>query len=264
VLPSPLKFLAVLSLLVAAAGCATTGANRNPADPLEPVNRATYKFNDTVDKAFFKPIALGYRKITPRFFRTGVTNFFSNIADVSVVANDLFQAKFRQAGEDTGRVILNSTFGLLGLVDFAGTVGLRKHNEDFGQTLGYWGVKSGPYLVLPFLGPSSVRDGAGRLADSPWGWWRYVGDVPARNVAFTLDTVNVRSNLLEAEKVLDEAALDPYSFLRDAYLQRRERLVRDGKAPDKPIDYDLEEEEEDVPAARQPKLDTPTSPPREK
>ena len=168
--------------------------------------------------------------------KTMVNNFFSNLDDVVVTANDLLQLKFRQAASDGARVLFNSTFGILGL--FNVTNRLEKHNEDFGQTLGYWGVPSGPYLMLPFLGPSSIRDGTGRYIDSFASVISNTRDVPARNSAWAAEGVNTRAGLLEQEKVLDEAIIDRYSFLRDAYLMRRQSLVYDGDPPRQKYDDD--------------------------
>ncbi len=218
----------VLILAAALSGC----AHNNPRDPLEPFNRRVYIFNDTVDKMVLKPIATGYRAVLPQFVRTGVRNFFSNLDDITVIVNSILQFKIPQAASDTGRFVINTTLGVLGFVDVATHFGLEKHNEDFGQTLGYWGLGSGPYLVVPFLGPSSVRDGIGRLADG------YTTDVVlqvdyirARNIALGTRVVSQREQLLDSEKILDTAALDRYSFIRDAYLQRRRNLVYDGNPP---------------------------------
>lgn len=207
------------------AGCATTG---NPRDPLEPMNRGIYGFNQGIDKAVIKPVAQGYRTVVPSPVRTGVKNFFSNLNDVIVVANDLLQFKIGQAFSDTGRILVNSTIGILGILDVATHMGLEKHNEDFGQTLGYWGLDSGPYLVLPFLGPSSFRDTFGLAVDAQIDPVLNYDDVSERNGALALRIIDSRSRTLDAGNLLDEAALDPYEFLRDAYLQRRESLVRDG------------------------------------
>lgn len=236
------SLLAAVFIAVLLGGCASTG-ERNPKDPLEGFNRASYKFNDAVDRAVLKPVATGYRAVVPQFVRTGVNNFFSNIYQVNTIVNDLLQGKFRQGGEDTGRLILNTTFGIGGLIDFASVVGVPKRHEDFGQTLGVWGVKPGPYLVVPFLGPSTLRDTGGRFVDSQFGYWSYVDNMALRNSMFATETVNTRSNLLDAEKVLDEAALDRYVFLRDAYLQRRERAVYDGNPPKKPDEQEDEQYE---------------------
>lgn len=222
-----------LSLL---GGCATNG---NPHDPLEPLNRAVYTFNDGVDHLLIMPAAEFYRVIVPEFARTGISNFFSNINDVIVAVNNLLQGKLAQAGSDVGRVILNSTFGVLGIFDVATEIGLEKHNEDFGQTLGYWGIGDGPYLVLPLLGPSSFRDSVGWVGDF-YAWpVSYVDDDGTRYILIGLRWVSLRADLLEATKILETAALDPYQFVRDAYLQRRRNLVYDGKPP--PDEDDIED-----------------------
>lgn len=209
-------------------GCATNGT---PGDPLEPLNRGIYKFNDAVDKAVIKPVAQGYMEVTPKIIRTGVGNFFSNLDDVVVVANDLLQFKLPQAASDFSRLIVNSTFGLFGVMDVATPWDLPKHDEDFGQTLGHWGVGNGPYLVLPFLGPSTIRDTAGRVADGQIDPVVNHDDVPERNTAIGINIIDTRARMLEIEKVVDEAALDRYSFIRDAYLQKRRSLVYDGNPP---------------------------------
>ncbi len=241
-----------LALAIGVPGCAST-KGPGSKDPWESFNRGSYKFNDTVDKAVLKPVAKAYRVVLPQFVRVGVTNFFSNIDDLRVIANQLLQAKFRRAGEDTGRFIINTTAGVLGFIDVATIWGVPKHNEDFGQTLGYWGVGTGPYVVLPFFGPSTVRDAAGLFTlDSTLSYWPYVDNMAARNSAYAIDTVNTRARLLDSEKILEEAALDPYAFLRDAYLQRRERLVYDGKPPKQELEEDMGPEDSDSPGANTP------------
>jgi phospholipid-binding lipoprotein MlaA len=223
-------FLLFASLLLT--GCSTiSGLSKytEQKDPLESFNRGVFAFNDTLDRAVIKPVAEGYSAITPSPVKNMVNNFFSNLDDVVVTVNDLLQFKFRQAASDGSRVIFNSTFGVLGL--FNVTTELEKHNEDFGQTLGYWGVSSGPYLILPFFGPSSVRDGSGLYADSFASVIGNTKNVPRRNSAWLAEGVNTRAGLLEGEKVLDEAIIDRYSFIRDAYLQRRQSLVYDGNPP---------------------------------
>jgi phospholipid-binding lipoprotein MlaA len=234
--------LFVALLLLASAlfgGC----AHNNARDPLEPLNRGIYAFNDAVDSVVLKPVATGYREVIPQIVRTGVTNFFSNLDDIVVVLNGLLQFKLPQALSDTARFLVNSTVGLLGVIDVATHLGLEKHNEDFGQTLGYWGVADGPYLVLPFLGPSSVRDGVGRMVDGRVDTVRWQDHVRTRNQFMGLRIVNTRAGLLGSEKVLETAAIDEYSFVRDAYLQRRRSLVYDGNPPP-------EKEDEDLPGPR--------------
>lgn len=210
-------------------GCASTG---DPRDPLEPVNRAIYKLNDGVDNLIVKPAAEFYRGFLPPFVRTGIGNFFSNLNDVLVALNNLLQGKITEAGIDVARIVVNSTVGLLGLFDVATEIGLEKHYEDFGQTLGYWGLGDGPYLVLPILGPSTFRDTVGWAGDL-YAWpVTYVSPDRDRNALIALRFVSGRSELLEASKILEAAALDPYEFVRDAYLQRRRNQVYDGNPPD--------------------------------
>jgi len=225
---SYLSRIALVMLAVALTGCATNG---DPRDPLEPLNRGIYKFNDTVDKAVTKPIAQGYRAVLPSPVRTGVSNFFSNIDDIFVTANNLLQFKIHTAASDFARLVANTTFGIGGLFDVATSFGLEKHNEDFGQTLGYWGAGDGAFLMLPLLGPSDVRDAIGTgvqgYFDPVWN----LNNVPVRNSLTGLNVVSDRANLLDAEKVLDEAALDRYTFIRDAYLQQRRSLIYDGNPP---------------------------------
>jgi len=230
------------ALLVAGslAGCAASGGN--PADPLEKVNRAVFAFNDAADKVLITPVAKGYRAVLPGFVRTGIANFFSNLEDVWISVNDVLQGKFQEGSEDFTRVIFNSTFGIGGIFDFASDVGLPKHSEDFGQTLGVWGVTSGPYVVLPLFGPSTFRDGFGLLVDGRADLvYRLVDDdVPLRNVLYATRGIGNRANLLDASSVLDQAALDRYAFVRDAWLQRRRNQVYDGNPPREKDDADDE------------------------
>jgi phospholipid-binding lipoprotein MlaA len=238
----PLRIFSALLLATSLSSCATVPGERDPRDPWEPMNRTVFKFNETADKAVVKPVAQAYRFVTPRFVRVGVTNFFGNIGDVSVFINDIFQGKGQKAVAGFGRVVINSTFGLGGLIDVAGAAGNPKQNEDFGQTLGFYGVGPGPFWTLPVLGPSTVRDAGGRVVDTFLTPTTYL--ISNGNVSLglsTLEGVNLRSNLLDTEKVLDEAgAVDRYSFLRDAYLQRREALIYDGNPPKKNGDDDEE------------------------
>jgi len=234
--PTLLRISGILLLSLGLFGCATNG---DPRDPLEPINRGIYKFNDVVDRAVIKPVATGYKEAMPSPVRTAIGNFFSNLDDVLVLLNDLLQFKLERAASDFSRLAWNTTVGVAGLIDVATPMELPKHNEDFGQTLGYWGIGNGPYLVLPLLGPSTVRDTVGLAFDSHYDpLWRHT-PVDERNSAVVLHTVDTRSRLFEAEKVLDEAALDRYIFLRDAYLQRRRGLIYDGNPPrEKLEDYD--------------------------
>ena len=196
-------------------------------DPLEPLNRAIFEFNEIVDDNVLEPIAKGYKYITPDPVEVGISNFFSNLGEIGTITNDLLQLKFAQAGKDTMRFLLNSTLGVFGVFDVATPMGLSKNKEDFGQTLGFWGVPDGPYLVLPFLGPSSVRDGPSMMLDyeiSPVEQLHH----EERQVLQTLDIIDTRARLLRATKILDTAAKDKYIFIRESYLQKRESLVNDG------------------------------------
>ncbi len=214
---------------LALGGCATTG--HNPQDPFESFNRNVYKFNDTLDKAVVKPVAKGYNNVVPPPARMMLSNFFANLNDVVVTVNDLLQFKVVQAVSDTGRVLVNTTFGLFGVADVASAVGMEKHHSDFGQTLGHWGIGSGPYLMLPLFGPSSVRDSVGLYADTFTNPMRKVKNVDTRNEAYVTNLTGKRASLLEQENVLDEAAIDRYAFIRDAYLQHRQSMVYDGNPP---------------------------------
>lgn len=218
--------LALCALLLG--GCATNG---DPRDPLEPLNRGIYQFNDAVDRGVMKPVAKGYKAVLPQPVRTGVGNFFSNLDDVVVLLNDLLQFKFGQAASDFSRLVWNTSVGVLGLIDVATPMDLPKHNEDFGQTLGRWGVGNGPYLVLPLLGPSNLRDTVGLVVDYRVDPVYQQDDMADRNTAIVLRAIHKRSVLLGAEDVVREGALDPYSFVRDAYLDRRRNLIYDGKPP---------------------------------
>ncbi|WP_321789673.1 VacJ family lipoprotein [Burkholderia pyrrocinia] len=204
-------------------GCAT-GPNRNPDDPLEPMNRTMYKINDTVDSNIAVPIAKGYQKITPTPVRTAISNFFSNLGDLGNMANNLLQLRITDATQDLMRVAMNSLFGVAGLIDIATPAGLPKHHQDFGLTLARWGVPSGPYLVLPVFGPSTIRDGVGRAVDVRFNLLNYI-EPAARNPMYIGQFISARSDLLGATDLLKQAALDPYSFVRDAYLQQRKSLT---------------------------------------
>jgi phospholipid-binding lipoprotein MlaA len=221
-------------LLLAGAGLAGGCAHGpNPGDPYEPFNRKVYAFNEGVDKAVLKPVAKGYVAVVPQVARRGVTNFFNNLGVIVTTFNDALQAKGTKVPVDFARFTTNLVFGLGGLIDVAGELQIESRNEDFGQTLGYWGAESGPYLVLPFFGPSTVRDGAGLAVDFVVSPFFHVEDDEAavRWGLFTLDVVDTRANLLQAENFLEAAAVDRYSFLRDTYLQRREYLIHDGNPP---------------------------------
>jgi len=216
-----------------ASGCATLDGPPNPDDPLERYNRAMFSFNETMDKAILKPVAKGYNWIMPDILSTAVTNFFNNLDDIVVFANSLLQLKFQEAGETSARIVWNTTFGLFGLIDVASHMELPKQYEDFGQTLAFWGVDSGPYFVLPFLGPSTVRDGL----SVPVDWVLFDPVFQDKELKVTLSLLVVRytdkrAGLLQATNIIDETAPDKYAFIRDAYLQRRQYLIHDGNPPD--------------------------------
>jgi len=230
--PAALSRAVFALLTIAVTGCASNG---NPQDPLEPMNRAIYGFNETVDKAVMKPLAEGYRAITPKPVQTGAHNFLSNLNDVTVLANDVLQLKIEPATRDLLRISINSTFGLLGLLDVAQEMGLKKRNKAFGQTLGYWGVGSGPYIVLPFIGPSSVRDTGGRLVDALYFDPIQNREVfPRRTAVVVLDGIDTRAERLSVKDALDAAALDPYEFTRDIFLERRISQIHEGHPPAQP------------------------------
>ncbi len=213
-------------------GCA---AGPDPRDPLEPFNRKVYAFNDALDKAVLKPAAKGYVFVVPQLARRGVTNFFNNLGVVVTTLNDALQLKGTKVPVDIARFTSNIVFGLGGLIDVASELKIENRKEDFGQTLGYWGVRSGPYLVVPLLGPSSARDAPALAVDyvaSPFFYW--IPDTRIGWAVFVLDVVDTRANLLQAEKIFETAAMDRYSFLRDTYLQRREYLINDSKPPSGP------------------------------
>ena len=208
-------------------------ADGNPADPFEGFNRGVQAFNDGVDDALLKPVATTYRDVVPSFARTGIRNFFGNLGDGWSAINQLLQGKLESALNMTLRMAVNSTFGFGGLLDIASEAGLERRSEDFGQTLGVWGLPSGPYLVLPLFGPSTIRDAAGRVLDmQPETAPKYTQDISVRNSGTLLFVIDTRANLLGATRLLDEIAFDRYSFLRDAYLARRRNQVYDGNPPE--------------------------------
>jgi phospholipid-binding lipoprotein MlaA len=227
---------ALLCLLLVS-GCATVEGERDPRDPWEGFNRGVYRFNETFDEYIAQPVARGYVAVLHQEIRTRVSNFFSNIQDLLIGANNFLQGKFEDGVNDWARFAFNSTIGLFGIHDVASDFpGLEKHNEDFGQTLGRWGAGPGPYLILPFLGSSTVRDAAGTAVDwavQPVG---EVRPIELRNTLYGLYFVDTRAQLLEASRILEEAALDKYTFQRDAYLQRRRSLIYDGRPPREKIE----------------------------
>ncbi|MBP9148213.1 MAG: VacJ family lipoprotein [Rhodoferax sp.] len=220
--------LLLLGLMV---GCAT-GPAADRRDPLEPFNRGVWQVNDALDRAVVRPAATAYRDVLPSPVRTGITNFFHNLQDAWSVVNNTLQLKGEHAGNSFFRFGVNSVFGLGGVLDIASEMGIERHTEGFGDTLGYWGVGPGPYLVLPILGPSTVRDTAAMWVDSQGNLIDAVEHIPSRNSATFLKMVNQRAQLLQATAMLDQVALDPYTFTRDAFLQRRRNSVFDGNPPE--------------------------------
>lgn len=219
-----------LAAVFVAAGCATTATD--PRDPLEGLNRAVFSFNEGVDKVAIKPLAQGYEFVVPLPGRTVITNFFANLQDPWIAVNNLLQGKVEQALSDAGRFIINSSAGILGAFDIASELGLQKHDEDFGQTVGHYGVGPGPYLVLPFFGPRDVRDALTLIVDGYADPVYYlVDDVPTRNILYGVRQVSNRASVLSLDKIIEEAALDKYAYIREAYLQRRRNLIFDGKPP---------------------------------
>jgi len=221
-----LAALALAALL--AGGCASTG---NPKDPLEGFNRAMFAFNDDLDKIVIKPAAKGYAAVVPELVQHGVHNFFANIGDIFIAVNDALQGKVPDAINDVGRVLVNTTLGVLGLRDVATELGVEKHEEDFGQTLGAWGVGEGAYIVLPFFGSRTIRDSFGLALDLHFDPVSNMNPIPDRNTLIVTRVLSDRTQLFAAEKILDEAALDRYSYVRNAYLQRRRNQVFDGNPP---------------------------------
>lgn len=239
-------------------GCANA-TKTDSRDPWEGWNRDVQSFNDKLDDYFMKPIAKGYQWVTPEFVDRGVTNFFSNVEDIAVVLNDLLQFKFAQTGMDAGRFLVNTTAGVGGFVDVASMIDLPKHSEDLDQTLGAWGVPSGPYLVLPLIGPSTPRGAlglVGDLASNPINW---VSPVAVPYSTGTVKTFDMRADLLTSSKIADEASVDRYEFIRNAYFQQRNYLIHDGNPP---IEDDLDQELDELetmgggqPATKEPATD---------
>ncbi len=222
-----------LAALVVLAGCAATPSR---VDPLEPMNRGLYQVHEAVDKVVLKPVVNVYTAVVPKPVRTGVSNFYNNIEDAFSALNGLLQAKPQKAGDDLGRVMANTFFGLGGLIDVASGAGIERGEEDFGQTFAVWGFGPGPYLFIPLLGPSTVRDATGLAARFALGPAGEINDVPVRNSLYGLGVVDARYQAGDALSVVESAALDRYTFIRNAYLQRRRYLIYDGKVPPEPED----------------------------
>ncbi len=243
----------ILGILIASTiflgGCATNSVTElqqaaNKDDPYEHFNRKMYTFNDRVDNYVAKPISDGYKWVTPQFVQTGVYNFFSNLKDINVVVNDVLQAKFAQSAHDTGRLALNTTMGLAGFVDVATQVGLEKNEEDFDQTLAVWGVPKGSFLVIPLVGPTTVRGIPGAIFDTAANPSSYVG-IPVQLISL----LNTRANAEGSLKFINEASLDPYVFTREAFLQWRHNLATDGKF-EVSLDFDDELNNDVEPASK--------------
>jgi phospholipid-binding lipoprotein MlaA len=236
---------AALALAVVAVATLSGCASMHEKDPLEKFNRSMFKFNDAIDENALKPAATAYKKVMPSFVQVGVNNFFGNLSDVWTSANNLMQGKGAAGMSDLTRVALNSTFGLGGLLDIASEAGLQKHSEDFGQTLGYWGVPSGPYLMLPLLGPSTLRDTSALPLDMSADPWSYKEPANWRAVGVAVRIIDQRAVFLDASNLMEQAALDRYSFIRDGYLQQRENRVFDGETSRKNA---IESRSEEAPA----------------
>jgi phospholipid-binding lipoprotein MlaA len=252
-------------LVLSACACVTLPPNapRAPQDPWESWNRGVYKVNDKLDRAVAKPLARGYVRVVPQAIRTGINNFFSNLDTTTVMINDALQGKFLAAGNDLGRFLLNSTLGVGGLLDPATPAGLARNNEDFGQTLGHWGVHPGPFIELPLLGPSDLRDGPSRVVDNYTNPLQYVNNSYVKYGLWGVRLVDVRAGLLSLDETLKNV-YDPYAFIRDAYLQRRAYLVSDGKVTEEPLvdpGDDTPESDKSAPTATPPAPTPPGSTP---
>ena len=236
-----ITLVAMAAWLALASGCAT-GPYANPKDPLEPMNRSISNFNEVLDDNVLKPAAKGYREVTPQLLQTGVRNVFNNLSDIWSTVNNGLQLKGRDTAESLMRSVVNTVFGIYGIFDVATEIGLERHPEDFGQTLGAWGVPNGPYLVLPLFGPSTLRDTAGMPVDTSVDYVRNLDHIATRNSAMAVRIIDKRAGLLDAGNMLNQAAIDKYSFTRDAYLQYRRNQVFDGNPPDEDELVDLSPE----------------------
>ncbi len=262
-----MKFLAILLAGLTLTGCATLPSGKpDPRDPWERMNRSTHAFNDAIDRTIAKPAAKAYVKVMPRFVRTGISNVFNNLDTLNTILNDVLQGKMHQAGNDSARFLINSTFGLGGLFDPASKVGLEFNDEDFGQTFGKWGMKPGPYLVLPFLGPSTTRDTFTRLMDQYTYPVTYLGDESTRYIIRGVSLLDMRAGLLDLDEQIDRS-YDRYAFIRNAWLQRREFQVTDGNVEDPSLeleqDIEPDMESEPAPAPDEPAPEQPPQQPSE-
>lgn len=251
-------FLQLFLLAIALSGCATTG--KNASDPFEPANRAVFEFNDILDRTVLKPTAKVYSTIIPSGIRAIISNIFSNIGEIFNIANNLLQGKPVETSESLLRFAVNTVFGLGGSMDIASKMGLMAHKQDFGLTLGKWGIPSGPYIVLPFFGPSSLRDTAGTGVQIFVDPVTNLPNVPFRNSAAGTRIVDTRANLLDASNLLEEAALDKYSFVRESYLQRRQYLIKGNDQQDYGDDSAITT---DSPEPTEPVTHTNPEPPQE-
>jgi phospholipid-binding lipoprotein MlaA len=236
-----IKAAILLCSIAVLVGCASipAGSQPSPHDPWESFNRSVFEFNEGLDAYLLKPVVAGYRFVLPEFVREGIYNFFSNYNDIYTALYNLLQGKPGFAFNDFMRVVVNTTMGLGGLLDLATPGGLEKHKEDWGQTLGVWGVPTGPYVVLPFFGPSNVRDTVGTVADLESDYlFRLLPNVALRNSITGLRVVNARNTYYEAGDLLDGAAIDKYTFMRDAYIQRRAYQINEGRDDEEPVIYE--------------------------
>lgn len=260
------RIAAAVSVCALTAGCAAP-SNPDPRDPWEGFNRGVYSFNDTVDRALLKPVAQAYTYVTPQPVRSCIHNIFSNVGDIWSATNSFLQGRGHDFVNTLGRFLFNTTMGIGGCFDVASANGARKIPNDFGTTLGVWGISSGPYLVLPILGPSSVRDGVGRVGDWQGGAYTYsnpsaISDTPIRTTLWGLELIDARAGLLDTTNMVDSVALDPYSFVRDAYLQRRAAMIRGTAAGESDLpDYSIEDDEDGTVAPAQPVVPSPAATP---
>jgi phospholipid-binding lipoprotein MlaA len=231
IMHNPKRFKTIATSLVLCIACPNASAD----DPWETTNARVFKFNKTLDTWILRPVAHSYNAVIPRVVRQGVGNFFSNIDDINVLANDVLQLKFGDAATDSGRLVINTTIGLVGIIDVASSIGLSKNEEDFGQTFGRWGVGTGPYVMLPFFGPSSVRDSFGLVLDTVFNPIQYHEDGSVRTLLLGMDQLDSRASVVGMEGLISG---DEYLFLREAYLQQREYLVSDGQVKDDFDDWD--------------------------
>lgn len=237
-----------VAAVLALQACASV-PNKDPRDPMEPWNRSVFEFNDKVDRAVVKPVAKVYARVTPSWMRTGINNFFTNLDDAWSLVNNALQLRGADTADSFGRVVVNTTMGLGGLLDVASEMGMERHSANFGLTLGRWGVGPGPFMVLPLLGSSTLRDTVALPVDIKGNLVNSVNDVPTRDALTIVNAIDTRATYLKAGDVVDGAALDKYSFTRDAFLQRRRNQVYDGNPPDEDVNMNAEPQSQPAPAA---------------